>query len=199
MKQLKIFVLAVAATLGLLVIVGAGASQATVLCTTEETACSMSYPKGTTVDLSLKSGTSMVLKSTGGSIEDTCSGGTVKGTSEAEAGSAVAVELSEWSWSSCSNSTSTVAAGSLELEHILGTHDGTVRGKGTEWKFILAGVECLYGFGTGTDLGTLTGGAEPVLKINTAINKTGGKFLCPTTVRLEAEYVVTEPHALYVI
>jgi hypothetical protein len=198
MKQLKLFILALSAILGLLAFAGAGASQATVLCTTEQTACSMPYSLGTAIDLSLTSGNSMVLRNTSGTIEDTCTGGTIKGKSGAEAATAVPVELSEWSWTSCTNTTSTVAAGSLEVDQIKGTHNGTVTGKGTEWKFILAGVECTYGTGSGTDLGTLTGGAEPVLDINAVINKIAGKFLCPSDVVLEAKFVVTEPHALYV-
>ena len=198
MKQLKLFVLAVGGLLCLAAFAGAGMSQATILCTTEETACGMSYASGTAIDLSLKSGTSMALRSTGGALEATCAGSTIKGKSGAETAGAVSIELSEWSWSSCNQTTDTLAAGSLEIKRIEGTHNGTVTGKGSEWTFELSGVKCTYGTGAGTDLGTLTGGAEPVLKANTVVNKVSGSFLCPSTIMFEAEFVVTEPHALYV-
>lgn len=198
MKQLKLFVLAVAAVLGFAAFAGAGTSQATVLCTTADNGCTMTYSLGTPIDLSLKTGTTMALKNTSGSLEATCSGGTIKGKVGAETASATPVGLSEWSWSSCTTTTSTVAVGSLEVDLIKGTHNGTVTGKGTEWKFTLAGVECTFGTGTGTDLGTLTSGAGAVLDVNAVVNKTAGNFLCPSTVVLEAQFVVTEPHALYV-
>lgn len=171
-----------------------------ILCTTKDTpACTMSYLRGRGVDLSLKSGTSMVLKNTGGSIEATCSGGTINGLIGAEAANVVSIETSEWTWSNCSHTADTIAVGSLEIERIAETYNGTVKGKGAEWKFTIAGVECTYGLGTGIDLGTLTGGTEPRLQVNSVINKTAGGFLCPTTTVLEAEYEVTSPHALYVI
>jgi hypothetical protein len=198
MKKLELFVLALATTLGLMVLAGAGVSQATVLCTTESSGCIMTYPSATAIGLSLKSGTTMALKNTSGSLEATCTGGAVSGKSGAETATAIPVELSEWSWSSCSQTTDTVASGSLEVDLIKGTHNGTVTGKGTEWKFTLSGVNCTFGTGTGTDLGTLTSGAGAVLDVNAVINKTAGSFLCPSTVLLEAQFVVTEPHALYV-
>lgn len=198
MKQLKLFGLVVAAVLGSAAFAGAGMSQATVLCTTADNGCTMTYPLGTVIDLSLKSGTTMVLRNTSGSLEDTCTGGTINGKVSAETAAAVSVALSDWNWSSCITTSDKVAAGSLEIELITGTHNGTVTGKGTEWKFTLAGGECTFGTGSGTDLGTLTGGAEPVLKVNAIVNKTAGNFLCPSDLVLEAEFVVTEPHALYV-
>lgn len=200
MKKLKLFGLALIASLGLSILAGAGAAQATVLCTTEDTSeCTMPYSKGTAVDMSLKSGTTMALRSTGGALEATCTESAVKGKTGAETSVSVPVELSEWSWSGCGHTADAVAAGSLEIKRIEGTHNGTVTGSGNEWLFEIVAVKCTYGTGSGTDLGTLTGGAEPVLKVNAVINKLAGSFLCASTVKFEAELVVTEPHALYVI
>jgi hypothetical protein len=199
MKQLKMFGLVLIAALGLSILAGAGAAQATVLCTTADTAeCTMLYPGGTVVNLSLKSGTTMVVEATSGSLEDTCSGATVKGTVGVEAGEAASIELSEWSWSSCTQPTTGFTAGSLDIEHIVGTQNGTVIGKGTEWTVEAFKVNCIYGLASGTDLGVLTGGAEPVLDLNAIIKKKSGSFLCPSDSVLTANLVVTEPHALYV-
>src|SRR5690242_12738180 len=99
MKQLKLFGLTLVAALTLSILAAAGSAQATILCTTEETACGMPYASGTAIDLSLKSGASMALRSTGGALEATCAGGTVKGNTAAETAAAVSIELSEWSWS----------------------------------------------------------------------------------------------------
>ncbi|MGN6275722.1 MAG: DUF6531 domain-containing protein, partial [Solirubrobacterales bacterium] len=63
---------------------------------------------------------------------------------------------------------------------------------------VIFGVSCTYGTGTGTTLGTLKGGEEPLLSISASVPKTAGGFLCPSTATWSAEYVVTEPHALFV-
>lgn len=169
------------------------------LCTETGTpSCAASYAKGTEVDLSLKSGSSMTLASTGGGTLVTCSSGTVSGQVGAEAESNVMIETLESTWSGCSAPNATVANGSLSVQWIAGTHNGTLNGKSVEWIFELFGVTCTYGFGTGTHLGTLTGGEAPTLVISTTVTKTAGTFLCPSSATFKAEYIVTSPHSLYV-
>src|SRR4029079_4170789 len=85
----------------------------------------------------------------------------------------------------------------LEIKWTSGT-SGEVIGKETQWTLGIFGVSCTYGFGAGTTLGTITGGSAPLLAISTAIAKTAGGFLCPSTTTWDAEYVFTEPHAIYV-
>jgi hypothetical protein len=99
----------------------------------------------------------------------------------------------------CTKHTTTVKTGSLEIHHIAGTDDGTVTGLLAEVTINgIFGVSCTYGAGTSTDVGVLTGGASPTLKVNAIIKKTAGGFICPAETRWTGEYKVTEPTPLYV-
>jgi len=57
---------------------------------------------------------------------------------------------------------------------------------------------CLYGFGEGTHIGTLTGGEEPILDLNAVVPKRAGSILCPNDFIWAAEYTITTPQPLYV-
>jgi hypothetical protein len=170
---------------------------------TSTSGCTSPYPAETTFDMSLKSGTAMVLETTGGTTLDTCTGSTAKGKTGATASSvgAVSVSLSEWSWSGCTVSTTTIAPGQLEISHLSGTDNGTVNLRGFEMTantgFFGA---CTYGGGTGgVQLGTLSGGAPASLKVSVvlALTKNESGF-CPSEVRWTAEWTATEPNPLYV-
>jgi hypothetical protein len=79
-------------------------------------------------------------------------------------------------------------------------NNGTVEGDETEITLSLFGVSCTYGAGTGTHLGTITGGSSPILSINTVVVRTAGNtFLCPGTTGWDLEYQLTEPHALFAV
>ena len=162
-----------------------------------DSAKTVMYPTGTTVDLSLKSG-STARTTSGGSTIATCTESTAKGKASNETGKTISISLESLTWGGCSQTTHTVKTGELKIEWSSGAN-GEVIGQGSEWKVDIFGVTCTYGFGeAGAKLGTITGGTEPVLNINTTITKAAGGFLCPGTAGFEAEYVVTEPHALYV-
>ena len=192
-RPLKIFLLVAAfAALGVL---GAGTASATVLCT--DAACGTVYKAGTTIELNLVSGTSARLTS-GGSTIATCTGSTAKGTTSSESGTPLTGTISSLTWSGCSQTTHTVANGSLSVEWISETLNGTVTGKGSQVTVGIFGVSCTYGTGEGTHLGTLTGGEAPILKVAATVSKTAGGFLCPSTAGWDAEYLVTEPHAVFV-
>jgi hypothetical protein len=162
-----------------------------------DSAKTVKYAAGTVVDLSLKSKTSIKTLSTGGSLEATCTESTAKGKTASETSEAISLSLETLSWGGCNQTTDTVTNGRLEIKWTSGSN-AEVIGKESQWTEVISGVGCIYGFGTGTNLGTLTGGETPVLKIAAVVSKTGGSFLCPATTVWEAEYVVTEPHALYV-
>lgn len=110
----------------------------------------------------------------------------------------VSGNVSEWTWTGCNQKTNTVATGSFEIHWIEGTHNGTVTGSASQWTTESFGTTCTYGTGEGIHFGTLVGGASPLLVISTTISKMAGNFLCPNTVGWDAEYEVTEPHALFV-
>jgi hypothetical protein len=155
------------------------------------------YSSGTVVDFSLKSGSSAKLTNSGGETLATCTGSTAKGKASNEGGQVAVVNLETLSWSACNQTTDTLTSGSLEFAWTSGS-SGEVIGVRSRVTMQIFGVSCIYGFGTGTTLGTITGGEAPTLKIEAPVNKTAAGFLCPEPVSLQAEYVVTEPHALYV-
>lgn len=62
---------------------------------------------------------------------------------------------------------------------------------------VIGGVSCVYTAGEGTKLGTIAGGSEPTLKIETKVKKKEGSFACPTEPIWDAEYVITEPNPIF--
>jgi hypothetical protein len=194
MKHLKMLGLAAIAALGLMAFVGASSASATTLFTNSN--LTNPYAAGTTVTLSTIR--SSIFTGSGGETTMTCTGSSIKGSTSNETGTTISLSISSLTWFGCSTTTDTVANGSLSIEKT-GTSEGKVAGSGSQWTYTVFGVSCTYGTGTGTTLGTLTGGEVPKLVINGAsLTKTAGGFLCPTTTGWDAEYTFTEPHALYI-
>jgi len=102
-------------------------------------------------------------------------------------------------WGGCNQVTKTLEGGELEVHQIAGTHNGTVTAKGFKVTVVVAGVSCVFGAGTGVDLGTLTGGAPAKLDASAVVNKVEGGFLCPADSNWTAEYTVTNHTAAYVV
>jgi hypothetical protein len=195
MKYLKILGLAAVAAMALMAF-GAGTASATKLCT--DSACTTVYGAKTEIKSELVSGTSARLTS-GGSTIATCTGSTVSGKTSNESATWIEGEVASASltWSGCSQTTHTTAGGTLDIMYTSGT-SGEVVGTGFGVTVEIFSVSCTYSAGEGTKLGTITGGASPILKIETTVKKSAGSFLCPSTAGWDAEYVVTSPHALYV-
>jgi hypothetical protein len=205
MKHLKMLGLAAIAALGLMAFVGAGTASATTLCTSVSgSACSVDYGVGQKYDGSLKSGTTARLTS-GGSTIATCSASTVKGEQTNTSATWITIDITELTWpaANCSTTTDTIelAKGYFGKLTVMWTkeNNGEVWADETEVTLSLFGTTCTYGAGAGTKLGTFTGGAEPILSISTTVNKTAGNFLCPGTAGWDAEYVLTEPHAVFAV
>jgi hypothetical protein len=193
MKALRVLGLATIAAMALTALAGAGTAQA-ILYT--DAAKTIRYSAGTVVDLSLKSGTTTKLTNGSGGTEVTCTESTAKGKVANEPGEPIVV-IETLTWGSCNRTTDTIANGKLEIKWTSGT-SGEVIGRETQWTSNLVGVSCTYGFGESTKLGTISGGEAPVLKIEAVVKKIAGAFLCPEKLILDAEYVFTEPHAIYV-
>jgi hypothetical protein len=205
MKHLKMLGLAAIAALGLMAFVGAGTASATTLST--DAAGTVKYGVGTEIHSTLKSGTSAILETTSGETIATCTTSTVKGSITTATGTWVIGSISALTWGEpegvggkCSQTTDSIAGhlGTLEIMQTTGDA-GTVVGKGSEVTLELFGVSCVYGTSTGTTLGTITGGEAPELAINAILPKISGSFLCPSTGRWTATYVVTSPHAVHVV
>jgi len=189
MKYLKILGLASLAALSLTSIVGAGAAHATTLFT--DPAKTIDYPAGTTLHLTLVSGTS--LQRTPG----TCTNATISATTTNTTGAAVTATLNVFARGNCSETEDTISNGSLAITYTSGSN-GEVTSSGHSFTAAIFGVSCTYGTGEGTKLGTLTGGETPILKINTTLSKVAGGFLCPGTAGWHGDFVFTSPHAVYV-
>jgi fibronectin-binding autotransporter adhesin len=194
MKHLKMLGLAAIAALGLMAFVGAGVASASTALSTDS-AGTIKYATGTVVDATL-SGTAIL--ESGSTTLDTCTGGTVKGATTNETGASVTGNISALTWTGCTNTTDTTALGSLSITK--GTGDtGSVSGSGSKVTVNTLGVTCTYGTGTGTTLGTITGGSEPSLNISTTVPKIEGSFICPSSASWTATYIVTEPHAVHIV
>jgi hypothetical protein len=196
MKHLKMLGLAAIAALGLMAFVGAGTASATTLST--DFAGTVKYAVGTTVHLTLKSGTSALYETTGGSEISTCTESTIHGSIGTATGTWVLVNISGLTWGGCSQTTDTVTNGSIEIMQTTGDA-GEVVGIGTNWTLGVFGVSCTYGFGEATRLGTITGGEAPELWINAILPRTAGNtLLCPASSRYTTTYVIKSPHAVHV-
>ena len=200
MKYMRI--LALAAPLGvLLALIAAGTSSATVLCSTTANPCpaGQKVPVGTFAKGSLKPGSSGVFTDTEGGMLATCSEAIISGTLE-KAGSATETPSGKGgpenvTWGKCTFPMKTIHGGTVEVHHIAGTDNGTVTASGFETTLntIFFG-SCIYTYGSGTDIGIVTGGTNPSLDVNMVLNKASGSaFACPGTIRGSGEGIITEP------
>jgi hypothetical protein len=197
MKHVKMLCLGALATAALLALAGAGTASATVICKNNlntET-CSEPWPVGTEGTASLASGTSATLTDTTGNTLNTCTKSTVTGKLQSQGKGAPAFStLTTLTLENCFFVTKTVNPGSGELTWIKGTDNGTLVTRNTEVTIntSLFG-SCIYGTGSGTDMGTTVGGNPGSININTIVTRLGTNFACPTTAIFTAKYVATSP------
>jgi hypothetical protein len=109
------------------------------------------------------------------------------------------VKVKKWTWGGCTVLTNTLVGGTLSVDSINGSEDGTVTASATEITVTIGGASCIYGTGVSIDLGTLVSGENPHIVISTKLKKVSGGLICPAEPTLTAEYKVTSPTApLYV-
>jgi len=201
MKYLKILSLAAVAATALMAF--ASSASATVLTSPKGTV----LPAGTTIEATLKAGTSASLLG-GGFTLDTCTKASVTGktSNTGSATETVSGTLAKENikWESCTHPTTTLTGGSLEI-HVIGSGpNGTLTAKGVEVHIAETPVgTCVYRApSTGLDLGTLTGssstGSTAVMDINAKVpkNSTLSGAFCPAEGEWKGEYVVTNPDFL---
>ena len=163
MKYLKILGLAAVAAMALTAFMGAGTASATQLYKYTTPSANDKLGVGTTILSSLESGTSALLKDTGGLANDTCTASEVHGTITKDTSSSPAVNpqgaITTLSFTGCSHTTNVLANGSLEIKNIAGTTNGTVISKEARVtiKSTVFGISCTANTGAGTTIGTLTG------------------------------------------
>lgn len=207
MKHLKILGMAVVAAAALMAFVGASTASADVLCTENNTPQCPSTKVITSLHATLKSGTTALLETTGGTALITCSESTISGTITNQGhgvepeGSFTAANLT---WGSCNHTADTIAGGSLKVETIEtspGVFKHTVTAKSAEVTVNILNITCTYGPGLNGNiisLGDLQQGAPATLTISTIVNKTAGGGLCPETSRWTATYQITNHTGVWV-
>lgn len=201
MRQLRGFGLVVLTAAAFTAAVAAGSAGATVLCTSPDTpGCtgSHTYSAGSELDFSQKTGASIRVTN-GATTVTTCTGSTLKGKTTSTSAEAIKLKIETLTWTGCSQTMDTIVNGELSIQQIKGTHGATVKGIGTQWMTTVSGVNCTYGFGEGTYLGSLTKGEEPTLTFSAPAKKLAGGGTCPAEMILDDELVLTAPHALYVV
>jgi hypothetical protein len=203
MKYMKMLGLALVASAALMAFGGAGTASATKLCknSTNTTTCSEPYAASTVIDATLSG--SAILETSGGTVLETCTGSTLKGKTANAGGSTETLKepIESLTWSGCTKEKRTLTLGELEFHWIAGTDSATLTARNTQWTVggLFENESCLYGFGTGTDLGTVVGGTNATLSISALVpRQTGSGFLCPAETRWTASYKFTEPSPLYV-
>jgi hypothetical protein len=207
MNQVKTLSLAAVAAMALMALLGPGTASATVLCKTAiTTGCASAgwdYPSGTTIDASMDPGTKATLESTGGLIWDECTESTMKGTT-ANTGSSsetvkLTVETANLTFGGCTSTTDVLEGGELEWHWLTALLHGTPTGKLFKILAIIFGESCIFTFGTGTDLGTVTGGSMATFDFSAVVSRAAGSgALCPSTANWTAKYTVTSPEPLYI-
>ncbi|HEX5989637.1 MAG TPA: hypothetical protein VFY75_05440 [Solirubrobacterales bacterium] len=196
MKHLKSLGLAVIAALTITAFLGAGSASGAVLCKVTATPCGA----GNIYSGALKtSTTSAVFKDSEGTAVSTCTGSELGGKIEQAggAGKPVVVGTNYLAFTGCSAKTWVIKnTATLNVNHIAGTDNGAIEGKGELTVTItIGGTECNFFLGgTMIEFGTFKGGKPAVIEVGTTITKYSiFEFFCPGSLTWEGNYSVTEP------
>jgi hypothetical protein len=209
MKYVKMIGLAALAVSALMAIAGTGTASATVFCHATSSPCAEKWKAGTEPRFIVKPGTAGIWSDTSGGIAAKCPEGELRGTITS-AGSAaetvkVSIPASGLIWNNVEGciETKTLEGGTIEVHAISGTDNGTVTISGFKITISILGASCIYGFGSGATLGTLTGNGSgtAVLDIETNFVKKEGAFTCPLDLNWAEEFTQEKPSgtALYVL
>jgi hypothetical protein len=191
MKYIKMLGLAVVAAMALMA-VAAGSASATTL-----EVGGVTQTASVTLEASLKSGSSAVLRDTANSTVDTCTTSTVTGKTESPFTGTTVGGKATVDFKNCTHTTTVDAGGTLTVEHAGGTN-GTVRSSGASVTVQSTAFGATLNCTTNnTHLGVLGGVKEghASLKVNALVNC---GFLVPSA-KWEAEYTVTKPTGLGVV
>ncbi len=172
----------------------------TVLCKTSSNPCSGgTYPKGTTIEASLKSGTKSKLKSAFIG-EVVCDAASIKGevTDPGGEGAKVSGTIASLGFSSCNGTVTVLKKGTFVIESPL-EGNGTLKLEGLETTVELAGLHCIY---SGPASLSLKGDEMASITGPSSLERTGGRSgaLCGKGREdtWNAEYTITAPEPLYV-
>lgn len=152
----------------------------------------VSQPGALTVKESLKSGTSVQFSGTSGEFVNSCTASTEEFTTTVFSGTKVEGPISSLTYSSCKEEPVVVdTRGSISIEYITGTTNGTMRWIGGKFTTPspFGSLTCTTAASPGNDVGTLTGVASGFATKDYNVSIPCG----PITGRLMASYTVTVP------
>jgi hypothetical protein len=168
MRYLKMFGLVAIATVAFSSVAGAGTASATTL-----TVGGVAKNSSVEYSASLASGTSTVVKDSAGTTTNTCTSSTFKGKTEGTfTGEAVGGNISSFTFGNCTHKMTILRFGKLIFRWLFGGAALTITD--FEWKTVSTafGVEATCKFGTGTEVGTLTGvsSGNATIDVNAKVN-----------------------------
>jgi hypothetical protein len=189
MKHLKMLSLAAFAAMVLMAI-GAGTASATTL-----EVKGVKQTGAVETKFSLEAGASLKLVKTDGTFVFTCTESSIAGKTSTFTGTAVSGPISSFTFLKCTSEPIVFdKAGSLSVESITGTTNGTVKWSGGELTLPtpFGTINCKSG--EGTDMGTLTGKAtgQATWDLKAVMNC---GILAPSVI-WEGAYVATSPEGL---
>jgi hypothetical protein len=188
MKQLRMIAATAALALACLTIVSSASATTLEVKGVKQTGA-------VALKLTLKASTSTMQTDTSGFFANTCTVSTLEAKTSTVTGTVVTAPISSLSFSSCKEEPVVVdTAGTLSIENITGTTNGTVRWIGGKWTtpspFGL--LTCQTAASPGTDIGTMTGTAlgNALVDLTATIN-------CGTiTEKISGTYTITSPEGL---
>lgn len=108
------------------------------------------------------------------------------------------IDVTQLKQEECTRTTTTLKPGTIEIHKVLFSPNATMTWKGQEITVNTIFGSCVWGTGTGTNLGTLVGGSPATVNLEGTLLKVSGSALCPSSVTLTAEYEMTSPTSLFV-
>jgi poly(3-hydroxybutyrate) depolymerase len=197
MGSLKLLGLAVLLGLVSNAFMGAGDSSAAELYKRTTSIAGDTLGAGTELAMSLESGSSLILKDSGGTTATTCTGSEVKGKTEA-GGTTVTMPVSTLTYSGCSDTTTVLKPGKIHIAWS-STTDGTVSWSESEVTVVSTafGASAVCKAGASTTLGSLTGAKSETEQATLDVN---AKISCGIlgTATLTGTYKATSPTGLVV-
>lgn len=205
MRYLKLHVPVGCVALVLTMLLGAGSSSATVLCSENKIPCPVGkdYEFNTVIAASLEAGTTMVLRDTSSMVVNKCTGSKLESRTENTGAKGVPIktEITKLTFEGCSFKTVVTLPGWLDLDYAGGLTDtkSILTLKTTEITVNVLGVDCVYGAEIiGSNVGLFKGGNPAKMEIfGGSLAKREGPMFCPSHIVAEGKYTVNAPKPLY--
>jgi hypothetical protein len=156
---------------------------------------------GSEIVMTLKSGISTALKTTAGETLTTCAGSEMEAKISNAGGATQTVKATATKFSIFAGCViKIVEKGEIDFHALAGKNAQiTTKGFKVIWATFGGEIECTYGGGAGTSMGTLSGSTTESATVNVeaVLSKVEGSLLCPSDAKWTAIYIVTRPKPLH--